>query len=249
VAGDPSGGTTVADRRFATSGNGSATVPAKRVHRRTGLPGTRAVVGALLMAAAAVGVYLAHLEATQEPTTRFVVAGRDLDPGAVLTPGDLALEVLELPAATAARAFRSLEDLDGHVALAPVGAGEVIWATAVTATERVEAAHEVALVLPRAHVAVARLQRGDRVDVFATTGSRTASIVRGALVVSATGGQGGAIAQEREVEVVVAVPSGEAVAALVHALRTGDVTIVRSTFAEAGTDEVLASGDETDAGR
>jgi Flp pilus assembly protein CpaB len=231
------------------SGNGFAAEPARRVRRRTGLPGTRAVVGALLMAGAALGVYLAHLEATQEPTTRYVVAARDLDAGAVLTAGDLALEVIDLPAATAARAFRSIEDLTGHVALAPVGAGEVVWATAVTGTERVDPAHEVALVLPRAHVAVARLQRGDRVDIFATAGSRTASIVRGALVVSATGGQGGAIAQEREVEVVVAVPSGEAVAAVVHALRTGDVTIVRSTFAEAGTDEVLAAGDESDSGR
>ena len=29
----------------------------------------------------------------------------------------------------------------------------------------------------------------------------------------------------------MAVPSGDAVAAVVHALRTGDVTVVRSTFA------------------
>jgi hypothetical protein len=229
--------------------NGSEAAAGRRVDRRTGLPGSRAVVGALLMAAAAVGVYLAHLEATREPTTRYVVASRDLQAGAVLGPGDLALEVLDLPAATAGRAFRSLEDLAGHVALAPVGAGEVVWASAVTGTERIEPSHEVALVLPRAHVAVARLQRGDRVDVFATAGSRTASIVRGALVVSATGGQGGAIAQEREVEVVVAVPSGDAVAALVHALRTGDVTIVRSTFSEASTADVLSAGDETGPGR
>lgn len=198
------------------------------------------------MASAAVGVYLAHLQATEEPTTRYVVAGRDLDAGAVLGPGDLALEVADLPTATAARAFRSVEALAGHVVLAPVAAGEVVWASAVTGTERLEPSHEVALVLPRAHVAVSRLQRGDRVDVFATSGSRTTSIVRGALVVSAAGGQGGAIAQEREVEVVVAVPSGEVVAALVHALRTGEVTIVRSTFAEPSTEEVLAGDDGSD---
>jgi hypothetical protein len=249
VAGDPPGGTAITDRRFATARNGSEAAAERLVARRTGLPGSRAVVGALLMAVAALGVYLAHLEATREPTTGYVIATRDLHAGALLGPGDLALEVLDLPAATAARAFRNVEDLAGHVALAPVSAGEVLWASAVTGTERVEPSHEVALVLPRAHVAVARLQRGDRVDVFATAGPRTASIVRGALVVSATGGQGGAIAQEREVEVVVAVPTGEAVAALVHALRTGDVTIVRSTFATASTDEVLAVDDDAMPGR
>jgi hypothetical protein len=248
VAGEP-GGTAIADRRFAVAHDGSDPANERRVARRTGLPGSRAVVGALLMAAAAVGVYLAHLEATREPTASYVVASRDLHAGALLGPGDLTLEVLDLPAATAARAFGSVDDLAGHVALAPVSAGEVLWASAVTGTERVEPSHEVALVLPRAHVAVARFQRGDRVDIFATAGPRTASIVRGALVVSATGGQGVAIAQEREVEVVVAVPSGEAVAALVHALRTGDVTIVRSTFATASTDEVLAADDGATPGR
>ena len=43
----------------------------------------------------------------------------------------------------------------------------------------------------------------------------------------------GSLTSDREISLVVAVPSGDAVAALVHALRTGDVTVVRSTFAEA----------------
>ena len=41
----------------------------------------------------------------------------------------------------------------------------------------------------------------------------------------------GSLTSERELTIVVAVPSGDAVAALVHALRTGEVTVVRSTFA------------------
>ena len=47
---------------------------------------------------------------------------------------------------------------------------------------------------------------------------------------------GGSLTSSREVTLVVAVPSGDAVAALVHALRTGDVTVVRSTFADASAD-------------
>ena len=49
----------------------------------------------------------------------------------------------------------------------------------------------------------------------------------------------GSLTSDREISLVVAVPSGDAVAALVHALRTGDVTVVRSTFAEAAGGDPL----------
>lgn len=211
-----------------------------RIDRRTGLPGSRAVVGALLMALAAVGVYLAHAEATRAPTTTYAVAATELRPGATLGAADLELAVLDLPEQVAARAFVSVDELIGRVALGPIGAGEVIQAGALSATTHAEPAHEVALVLPRAHVAVGRLQQGDRIDVFATDAEETTTIVRGALVVAAPGAAGGAIGQVREVELVVAVPSGDAVAAVVHALRTSEVTVVRSTFAEASVEGALS---------
>jgi hypothetical protein len=232
-----------------SSANGRAQ-PEHRIDRRTGLPGSRAVVGALLMALAAVGVYLAHAEASRAPTSSYVVAAIEVRPGATLTAADLELAVLDLPARVAARAFRSTEELVGRVALGPIGAGEVIQAGALSTTAHSEPAHEVALVLPRAHVAVGRLQQGDRIDVFATDADQTTTIVRGALVVSAPGAAGGAIGQVREVELVVAVPSGQAVAAVVHALRTSDVTVVRSTFAEASVEGALTHrrGDAVTAG-
>jgi hypothetical protein len=43
--------------------------------------------------------------------------------------------------------------------------------------------------------------------------------------------------------IVVAVPDGATVAALVHALRTGDVTVVRSTFADASSEDSLVYED------
>ena len=85
-----------------------------------------------------------------------------------------------------------------------------------------------------------RLKEGERVDVFATTEDRTTSVVRGAAVVQIEADDSGSLTSSREVTLVVAVPSGDAVAAVVHALRTGDVTVVRSTFAEPTTDEPLS---------
>ncbi|MEO7428486.1 MAG: hypothetical protein ABIY48_03795, partial [Acidimicrobiales bacterium] len=80
--------------------------------------------------------------------------------------------------------------------------------------------------------AVGRLKQGERVDVYVTYDERTASVVRGAEVVQIGADRDRSLTSDREVTIVVAVPSGDAVAALVHALRTGDVTVVRSTFGQ-----------------
>ena len=92
---------------------------------------------------------------------------------------------------------------------------------------------------PGRQIAVGRLKEGERVDVFVTYDERTASVVRGAQVVQIGAEDDGSLTSDREISLVVAVPSGDAVAALVHALRTGDVTVVRSTFAEASVDDPL----------
>ena len=105
--------------------------------------------------------------------------------------------------------------------------------------------HEVALRLPRGQVAVGRLKEGERVDVFATYDHRTSSVVRGAEVVQIEADDTDSLTSSREITLVVAVPSGDAVAAVVHALRTGDVTVVRSTFTDATTEEPLTFADDT----
>jgi hypothetical protein len=99
--------------------------------------------------------------------------------------------------------------------------------------------HEVAVALPRHQIAVGRLKPGERVDVFVTYDERTTSVVRGAEVVQIEAEDAGSLTSDREISLVIAVPSGDAVAAVVHALRTGDVTVVRSTFAAASVDDPL----------
>ena len=80
--------------------------------------------------------------------------------------------------------------------------------------------------------------------MFATYDDRTSSVVRGAEVVQIGVDDDGSLTSNREVTLVVAVPSGDAVAAVVHALRTGDVTVVRSTFADATAEDPLVFADE-----
>jgi Flp pilus assembly protein CpaB len=202
------------------------------IERRRGLPGGRAAVGGLLMAIAAVGVFLAYTEASTDPSDPIVVTARSIRVGQVIGADDLRVVAGELPRAARAGTFESSDALLGRVALGPLAEGEIIQAAAVTSDQASVRTHEVALTLPREQIAVGRLKPGERVDVFVTYDERTSSVVRGAEVVQIAGVGDSSLTTVREITVVVAVPSGDVVAALVHALRTGEVTVVRSTFAE-----------------
>lgn len=209
------------------------------IQRHRGLPGSRAVVGGVLMALAAVGVYLAYDQASARPTDPVVVAAHDLRVGDVLEIEDLHTIDADLPSAAARATFASPDALAGRVVLGPIAEGEIVQVAAVTEGSAQRDLHEVAISLPRGQIAVGRLKQGERVDVFATYDDRTTSVVRGAAVVQIEADDSGSLTSSREVTLVVAVPSGDAVAAVVHALRTGDVTVVRSTFADASAEEPL----------
>jgi Flp pilus assembly protein CpaB len=213
------------------------------IQRHRGLPGSRAVVGGVLMALAAVGVYLAYDRASAHPTDPVVVAARDLRVGEVLETEDLHTIDADLPDPAASAAFTSPDSLVGRVVLGPIAEGEIVQAASVTEGSATPDLHEVAISLPRGQIAVGRLKQGERVDVFATFDDRTTSVVRGAAVVQIEADDGGSLTSSREVTLVVAVPSGDAVAAVVHALRTGDVTVVRSTFTDASAEEPLVFTD------
>ena len=214
------------------------------INRHRGLPGGRAVLGGLLMALAAVGVYVAYDQATARPTTAVVVADRDLRVGEVLEVDDLRTIQADLPDPTSTATFGSVDVLVDRVVLGPIASGEIVQSAAVTNEAATPQVHEVALTLPRGQIAVGRLKEGERVDVFATYDDRTTSVVRGAEVVQIGADESSSLTSSREVTMVVAVPSGDAVAALVHALRTGDVTVVRSTFTETSAEDPLVFADK-----
>ena len=210
------------------------------ITRRRALPGGRAVLGGVLMAVAVVGVFLAYEQAGNEPRDSIVVAARAIRLGEVLEASDLRTVQGELPGG--APGFAAIDALVGRIALGPIAEGEVVQPGSITDERSAEPVHEVAITLPGRQVAVGRLKPGERVDVFVTYDDRTSSVVRGAQVVQIEAEDSASLTSDREISLVVAVPSYQTVAALVHALRTGDVTVVRSTFAEASSGDLRYDG-------
>mgnify|MGYP001477074027 CR=1 FL=1 len=197
------------------------------IERRRGLPGGRAVLGGVLMAIAAVGVFTAYSGAGEGPGERVVVARSALRVGQTIGADDLALAEVDL-GRSEVPVFGDVEDVVGRVALGPVDEGGLVQPASVSADARLPRLHEVAITVPRSHVAVGRLKAGERVDVFVTHEDLTRTVARGAQVVELGSDDGSTLTSSRDVTVVVAVPGGREVAAIVHALRTGEVTLVRS---------------------
>jgi Flp pilus assembly protein CpaB len=208
------------------------------ITRHRALPGSRAVLGGVLIAVAVVGVFVAYDRATSRPTEPIVVAAHALRIGQILRAEDLRTVDVDLPARVRGT-FDAVDLLTGRVTLGPIAEGEIVQSGSVSDQASSVGVHEIALTLPRSQIAAGRLKPGDRSDIFVTYDERTTSVVRGAPVVDISSDGGSSLTSDRDITLVVAVPSGDAVAALVHALRTGDVTVVRSTFAAATTDDPL----------
>lgn len=242
--GEPGPATSVAERPPLQFDRRSE--PRQRViRRRAGVPGSRAIVGGLLMAVAAIGVFVAYEDASRGPSDPVVITRHAIRVGEVVEADDLRVVDAELPA-DADHVFDDVAAVVGRVALGPIGEGEIVQAGSVSDDQATPRAHEVELTLPREQVAVGRLKQGERVDVFVTRDDRTTSVVRGVQVVQIGDSGDASLTSEREVSLVVAAPTAEAAAALVHALRTGDVTVVRSTFAEVDDGQPIEVGSETD---
>ena len=209
----------------ATDASGPTVTP------RRSLPGGRAVVGGLLVAVAAVGVVATISGASGGPTTRYVVVARDVAPGTTLTPEDLALSALDLPAPQAARVFTSIGDVTGAVSVGPLSDGELVQAGAL-ADGSDAATPTLALSLPAANADAGELQRGDRVQVLATYGTdargTTVALADEATVVSASRGDS-AVATSDEVLLRLAVTSPTERAAIVNAAVTAEIALVRTT--------------------
>src|SRR5690606_5562175 len=131
--------------------------------------------------------------------------------GETIDPSALTVVDAEVPGTTSARAFASVEEVAGRVALAPIGDGEVVQASVVT-DQVAPGGHEIALALPRDQIAASRLKAGERVDVFVTYDERTEAVVQDLAVVELAAGSDGGLTSDRSVTVVVAVPSADRVA-------------------------------------
>lgn len=207
--------------------------PGRAVRRRRGLPGSRAVVGGLLVAASAVGLFAAASGSGDGPRHSYVVARHELAAGARLQQSDLQLAPMELAAGVRSRAFDTAQPLVGATLVAPLGAGELVQSSAVVARKGDVASRELSFTLERGRVGLG-IKEGERADLLATYGAGndafTTLIVRQALLVAierprTSGGDLGAAT------VTVSVEDPADALALAHAIQQGKVTLVRATGA------------------
>jgi Flp pilus assembly protein CpaB len=209
--------------------------PGKRAvaPRRRSVPGGRAVLGGLLVAASVVGLYYASTRADSGPRQSWVVARRALPPGARLAADDLARVPIDLPPTVAARAFHEPSELVGATLIAPLAAGDLVQATAVVAKSSAPSSREVTFTVPRATLG-ASLEEGERVDVVATYGTGgdafSAVVLRQATVLALNRGNT-RVGDEGDVAVTVAVDDPNDAIALVHAAQVAKITLVRATGA------------------
>lgn len=202
----------------------------RRIERRLGLPSSRALIGGLLMALAAVGTFVAYAGAGADDSVDVLIAGHDLRPGQTLTADDVDVVPVDVPGEVRGL-FGSVGAAVGRQVVAPVDAGEFVQASAtVAATEGAEAL-EVAVALPASR-AVGGLHPGERVDVFSTWGGSVTELVAvDARVLEVRGASGsGALAGGDLVTVRLSLADFDQVEAIVHAQAAGDITMVRAAI-------------------
>lgn len=223
---------TVSRRSTAADGEGNGSeAPARTVRRRRGLPGSRAVVGGLLVAASAVGLFAAANSSGDGPTHLYVVAREELAAGTRLEASHLELMPMELAPAVRARSFDNADPLIGTTLVAPLAAGELVQASAVVARRGDSASRELSFTVERGRLGTG-VKQGERADLLATYGTGndafTTVVVRQAVLVTIERPRAG---DPGSTIVTVSVEDAADALALAHALQLGKVTVVRATGA------------------
>ncbi|HEX7168896.1 MAG TPA: RcpC/CpaB family pilus assembly protein [Acidimicrobiales bacterium] len=195
------------------------------------MPNPRAVVGGFLVAASALALFVGYGEATAPPTSRYVVAVRDLAPGARVTADDLGTVAADLPDSMKAAAFERIADVAGKVVAGPIAEGELVQAGAVVSTDAAPGGLEVSFPVEAARALGGALDVGDAVDVLATFGAAgdtyTTTVVQGARVLAARD-TARMLASSGTVTLTVAVATSDEARALVHAVNAGELIVVRA---------------------
>ena len=211
----------------------------KVLHRRRGLPNGRAVLGAVLLTVAGVGTFAAASNRADSSTVGYVIVTRPVAPGARITADDLAERAMSLDPVVAENAFTDRERLTGAVALAPLGAGQLVQRAEVSTASTIDGkpaapAHELTIPVPTDRMPTG-LRRGERVAVLATYGSgadaRTVVTVQQALVL-AVGEAGDTLAARGSARLTVALENPVDVVETAHAAQVAELTIVRTTLAD-----------------
>lgn len=219
-------GADVADRR---SGG-------HQILRHRGLPGGRAVVGALLVAAAAVAVFAAYLGAVSDPDTHYLVANGPIAPGTMVEDGSMARELFSSAAIDLAppvdQRILLVEEIDGLVGTVvsvPLQRGDLLHRTAILDAGGVSDVQVMSFSLPRSDALAGDLAAGETLDVLATYNlggeAFTAFVLRGIPLLDVHGESG---TTGGPVTLTVGASGLEDIQALGHAVNTASVFVTRA---------------------
>ncbi len=173
------------------------------------------------------------------PANSYLVARRTLTPGHRLTADDFGAEPIDLPGAVVGTALSAQSDVVGSVVLQAVPAGALLPRASVTSGRRAKGRPLLSFSIEPERAAAGDLVVGDRVDVLVTWGHGTdgaaaddTQVVGHDLEVVAVAQPNlDALGDSAKLTLSVAAPEGQALVVLTRAIRTGELTVVRTTGA------------------
>lgn len=199
-------------------------------HRlRHRLPSNRAVIGGLLITAAAAGVFVAHRSAATPPTSRYVVVTRALEPGDTVAEDDLGTVALDLPDDLGVVPSDQIDRIVGRTAgvrldeLDLLRPDDLLEAGRFTSPGMVEIAVELATAQALNGVIAA----GSTVDVLSTDPARsgTSTVASGVLVTGVSAPDGTAIGSDGSVVVRLALRDADQAEVVADAAIRSEITL------------------------
>lgn len=198
-------------------------------------PGSRATVGGLLVAVAAIGLFAAFQQAGSAPSTLYLVTTEAVAPGTVLTSDQLGAQRMDLPTQLAARAF-TLDDeqlVVGAVTTQAIGSGELLQVSDLRdgAGQSSLARFELSFRVSTDRAVGGSLRPGERIKVLATVGTGpsavTTIVLDEILILEITRSDEPGLSAKDQV-VTVALDTEAMALSLTGAVDKGTLTIVRS---------------------
>lgn len=190
------------------------------------------MVGGFLVTASVVGLVAVEAGRASEPSSYYVVVSGDdvLPAGHVLAPRDVEARRLRLPPSVAGRAHREEAAVVGRVLVANIAPGELLQRSSLAPRGPRPGELEVSFSVDPTRALGVRIETGDVVDVFLTTGegaqASTTLVLRGIRVIDKQVG-----GSSSPPTFTVGLPSEDSVRALLTATASGAVSLVRATSA------------------
>jgi Flp pilus assembly protein CpaB len=193
------------------------------------LPGSRALVGALLCTMAALLTFGAYARASKPPTTTYLVAARNLTPGQSITANDVRAVAMDLPEDQRRKTFGPNVSLIDANILGPVGEGELFQASNVVKKKGGSDSRELSFPIDSAYAAAGRLRVGDRIDVLSNDGTGAVPVATNLLIIATSNPESGVSAGRGTLVITVAYDGTYDGAALLGAAQNAKLSAIRRT--------------------